>query len=1048
MTERPKYLESRQKFLEQGSDRDRYIRKYHYTLRVLSDFSASLGIKRIRDIDEVLKELSPGILEATLSDLIIIASDDDTIQEAYEPITEGIQPYEKNIKGKKLPELVGFRDRFLKAHNFVIFKLDEGNDLGKLGFRNILISRCSAGSQKRIIGLYRSQTQYLNEDGLYVSSILNIIQESIKQGEIHQKKEEVSNNYDTALTGGSWRELISAAGNFIKANQDSDITKTESAWEDLIDSIRCTSNMGGNNTSGDRYFHEILGAEFPFPNDNEVFEFLKNKKTLKDSLEIKKEPLAYMAAIRSAMASRFGKSSESLIKFKWSKGISSISQRNGPRVTPDELKKLDMILDSVTSPVIELIQHDASTRNRLELSYLRTFWLCLFYFSLEALQTPADYLVNKCCETYSKVFSQTKDIISRYLSKKQFEETKIPGIEIDSDWLFLWLINNVIGSEKVSKFYKLLIPNRSVGSTEDKKPEDVGLNHQEGDKHNDYDDFHGGSTPASTAKFFVHLSHLVLYALHLMNQEEVYDRIANEKRDRNKTKNKNDISQDSNISEKVNHNQLERFAFGDIPVDLGISRSDSQLHILTKYAYHHWDVHREFKIYERLSEQLRYELPLYAANQFYRDHIYHVMDVCLLGELLLTSNVRKETNLFFWIKSTKQLTFAQVLTKLQQGIDPEALIRNWYVAALFHDFCYVIENVGNLITPVDNYRDKGFAKFVEPIKEGIDQAKGKLTQELDTHLNKFANKCSDANLKNTIDTIKNATDHGLAAWLHLMHWCDEVKQPLDNYSPALHAIMFHNQKGPQLDITKYPLTFLLLLCDHLQEWGRPLMGPGSLSQAIVESLRYFEKVELHKRVRVWRLKICGLKLANINKPKTILRTNKNNVPLCTLNDTGLKFILFYEDSMVADFEPIFTWLLFSDELQGLYCPESKKMIPIKIELKHEKPNSPEKVWHPTEMDLFQEFCHKEESAAYLLEWALNARGCKGKIKYKHEPNNKDTSKNNGFTETFSLDLPMNGRPLDRGINIKLFGLFKEWKERRLGRNIMGLGVGPWRAGKL
>ena len=81
---------------------------------------------------------------------------------------------------------------------------------------------------------------------------------------------------------------------------------------------------------------------------------------------------------------------------------------------------------------------------------------------------------------------------------------------------------------------------------------------------------------------------------------------------------------------------------------------------------------------------------------------------------------------------------------------------------------------------------------------------------------------------------------------------------------------------------------------------------------------------------------------------------------------------------------------------------------------------------------------------HLLEWVLKTRECKGKIKYKHKPD----SNGNGFTEILTLDLPMNERPLKRGINIDLLTQFKEWKKWRLGKNLLEPGIGPWRAGKL
>lgn len=806
--------------------------------------------------------------------------------------------------------------------------------------------------------------------------------------------------------------------------------KIDLAWEGLIDSIQCSINIDNINALEENAFYKIYGKQFSCLGDGSLGFEKPNYISVKDM------PLTYMAVLRAAIASRFCQNGK---KFIICEDINEDASSTKALPTEKELIRIDEILDFISNGIKNTNKPDENDtfmtvflRNRTELSYLRTIWLCLFYFSFQALRTPAEYLVMKCKIIYMKIFCQTKEVISRYLGKGQIETDKNSELIIDSDWLLLWLINNILGSERLSKFYKLNENIKPISSAVNASPSEYESKSQGGARPGYDEEPQIGATSTDIAKLFVHLSHLTLYALHLIKEEENKTLI---KYENDKKVDKTNPSMGQQTLLNVNNNQYEHFAFGDIPANLGISRIDSQLHILTKYAYHHWNVHRELKIYERLYDQLRYELPLYAANQFYRDHIYHVMDVCLLGELLLTSKVKKRT--FFWhcFKFSKHSNDSQIMSNLQHSDDPELLIRNWYVAALFHDFGYVIENIVNLINPVDDFKNKGFAKFVDSINDGIGEAKKILAEEINTYCKEFANKCNDDGLKKKISD-KDSTDHGRAAWLHLMHWLDEVN-PKDNYNSALHAIMHHNQKGPNVDIEKYPLTFLLFLCDHLQEWGRPFVGPGALSQAIVESLRYFEKVELNKIVKVWQLKICGLKLEILSNNKNNTLHDKSAEMSCTLNHNGLKFVLSYEEDILADFEPISTWLHFTDELQGLHCPKTKYLIPITIDLKNKKPGS-SAIWYPTEMDLFQEFCEEEESAAYLLEWIQKARECKGKIKYRHNP----ATNGNGFTEVLSLDLPMDSRPLDRGINRALLVQFKVWKKRRLERNILQSGIGP------
>jgi hypothetical protein len=73
-------------------------------------------------------------------------------------------------------------------------------------------------------------------------------------------------------------------------------------------------------------------------------------------------------------------------------------------------------------------------------------------------------------------------------------------------------------------------------------------------------------------------------------------------------------------------------------------------------------------------------------------------------------------------------------------------------------------------------------------------------------------------------------NHGVLGALMLCHRMAiregflEQPNPLDflkNHLPACHAISLHALESIPVNFTKHPFAYLLILCDELQDWGRP-----------------------------------------------------------------------------------------------------------------------------------------------------------------------------------------------------------------------------------
>jgi hypothetical protein len=628
-------------------------------------------------------------------------------------------------------------------------------------------------------------------------------------------------------------------------------------------------------------------------------------------------------------------------------------------------EKAEQLLEEVHT---KTIQGRESIFDQLHMDWPRTLWQKIHYLARKGISEPREEWITEIADVYKKVRTLTIWVLQEYLCKHESER----GLSVSSDWLIVWLTSNVLLSPHLAGHYGL------EGATDDQKPI---------------------ASPVEKMEYFAHLSHLVLYALHCTRHFHRENKLQKE------------------LNEPV---IVQRLPFADVPEDFSLGLSRSQLYILSEYAYHEIGVHRELGLFERLIRQLRYELPLYAASEFYRDHLFHVIDVCLLGELLLRSQVPPHT---------AGASSEDLLDLFRKGTGCESsrlLMQNWYIAALCHDLGYVVERTGSLLEPVHTINGPGLDQFWKAVEDGVKRG--------DKSIKKITiSKLSDSpNHSVTKDDVKgvSATDHGVAAWLHLNHWLDQVKNPSKESSqeitPALNAILRHNLPEQRVSCRQEPLTLLLMLCDHLQEWGRPRVGPDPLSRGIMEALRFSTQAEFERKVRVKRLIIKGLKIV----------PTKNNSVQTRIEPDGLKFKLSHVESREGDFEPVISWLFLCRDLQCFGNQDGELPINIEIILEH----TPSRIWHmmpwkPLEMDLVQEFASGYEPATYLCEWIRKAHYGEDGIHYKGY---RDTG-----VETFTIHLNKLGRPLQRGLSDEHWKQFFKWKWRRLGQQFIGLSLGAW-----
>lgn len=207
--------------------------------------------------------------------------------------------------------------------------------------------------------------------------------------------------------------------------------------------------------------------------------------------------------------------------------------------------------------------------------------------------------------------------------------------------------------------------------------------------------------------------------------------------------------------------------------------------------------------------------PLMQDLPRYRDHFIHSFNVFILGYYILYRLNKMNPNLF-----TKDHADKPILS--------------WMLTSTFHDIAYPIQEIDYLLNTF-------FSSFI-----GINPAYSINVRDIipniyydflkiicNWHKNpKIPSVQNMQNLDLTFYNIVNAKliqkDHGVISSLILLHLLG-IRQDFFNsenqdfiyvHLPACHSICLHTL-DLKIDFTKHPLAFLLILCDEIQDWGRP-----------------------------------------------------------------------------------------------------------------------------------------------------------------------------------------------------------------------------------
>jgi hypothetical protein len=238
-----------------------------------------------------------------------------------------------------------------------------------------------------------------------------------------------------------------------------------------------------------------------------------------------------------------------------------------------------------------------------------------------------------------------------------------------------------------------------------------------------------------------------------------------------------------------------RYAIGCLPADEDVLRA--LLWLLSEIGHTRFSVDRRLDFERHFCLAAMEQPALYGLKPFYRDHLNHVIQVCLTGWLLLETETQDANG--------QKRKVADVFQMPDQGDDD--LLGQWFVASLLHDVGYVID-IG-----------AGWAELLERFEDPVMGDLSRRTREMVDEWTAYADKWTVWGYQ-TKD--RPGEDHGVVSALHVQSTIADMASPnVADYGAALTAIAHHNHPNVTIRFREEPLSVLLVLCDELQEWDRP-----------------------------------------------------------------------------------------------------------------------------------------------------------------------------------------------------------------------------------
>lgn len=213
-----------------------------------------------------------------------------------------------------------------------------------------------------------------------------------------------------------------------------------------------------------------------------------------------------------------------------------------------------------------------------------------------------------------------------------------------------------------------------------------------------------------------------------------------------------------------------------------------------------------------------------VSGKFYRDHVDHALRVMLLANYLAWEihkqviSVRDYENLYHWFITDGWEFRSKVWLPL-------------VLSSLYHDMAYPISDPGIYATHKEELDD-----FYDALKR---ENRGRVKYYLSRISHSFFREGSQSN-RYLEQEFRDAfykkgryrkRDHGVLAGIDFLlmfnkfvEQGDDLPEPLwiAAQAMAMHNTLHSEEVMGSIPFEEYPVAYLLILCDELQEWGRPI----------------------------------------------------------------------------------------------------------------------------------------------------------------------------------------------------------------------------------
>ncbi len=341
----------------------------------------------------------------------------------------------------------------------------------------------------------------------------------------------------------------------------------------------------------------------------------------------------------------------------------------------------------------------------------------------------------------------------------------------------------------------------------------------------------------------------------------------------------------------------------------------SLVHLMDVFGHEVLHVEREVDIAGYMERIIESELLLHAVSDYYRDHLFHLVDLCLLGDFLLTSR-----------SSTRRGHLFRILMPPPEGNSAsgarfhiDEVRRQWFVAAVFHDVGYLFSLLARLPAMMLEH---------EPPKHHR-QLIGSLERVLRGEVRELERKISD--LTGHLSTETVGLDRGVQSavilWDHLVRAArngNDDGQLVRRYLPSLRAICQHSLASEPIRQDTNPLSYLMVLCDELQDWGRNRVRARELRRYTV--FRRADDANWQER-RVPILTELFFPIQALEGDDFVLTvdhsgTTRGAQPSSRSSRIVFRIVQVYGQDEVGYLNPIYLWLLRAQNLQRL-VPSSR-----------------------------------------------------------------------------------------------------------------------------